>query len=1063
MATGRLFFLLILSLGCVGRLAGQAFCPGPSEDPLGISRSRQVHSLRRVIRAASAIAVLRVHKTDRAEPSISFEKVTDLKGALKTPVSKHLFAGFTCEPALQSLLKWAEPGKTVVLFALGRNFCTCVGNFWYSGTTDSGSEWQASNALEDWCATYVGPVDALRQQVAAILAGRDILVTVRVFDEDGPEATTGWPIPRDWLHGKKGRVCRVKAVDASWHLFEFRNSPPQLAERGMGGVEIVPTLVGRLVSRNALERAEAAEDLGRLGSVASSALTALQRALADEDGFVRVSAAEALARIDGRTTNVVPILAESMKAGDTGVRRAAVTALAFLGPGFPDAVPVLDAALNDGADDIRIAATIGIGKIGSAVPAGMPAARLAVRALNRTILRDGCEQCRASAVGALAQFGSRRVDALAGLATALQKDAWVYGACESIARLGPGTVPILERALVDPECLDRAVIANHLRVMGSGAKAALPALLGALHDESPEVRLEAAAACLTIDCHLANPVVTPVLAELLQHHSADELANRPLDTGPKVSRQRIIRLLSDIGPGAAPAVPALMELLRLNPKDDEQSDPSRATGCLEAIGVAARAAAPALRALIRDTRADEDLRLKAARALWRLGYPDEAGAEMSRILSKGGYEIEVGHALADMGAAAIRYLPQLEKALLSDNTGAHIRLSVAVWRLRQCAPDAGTRAPSPLAPWQCLLGLANDRDVDIVRHSWLMDLKQVPAPDDAIPLLVKCLRTDAGTYAATVSEILGQMGPRAKEAVPVLSKMISAYPVVAEGLFHIQPDHGAAAQMVARFVEIDDGGVLMRRLGEMGPAAHAIAPSLVKKALQAEHSSDYAEAIEALKKIAPESLKEVWPDIPPLSDDISTRPRRKQLAALWEDLGSTYAPRAYRAVWALAFCPDDGVPFLGERLCPAAKATPEYMAQQVVELGSPRFANRQRAHLELEKLGDVAEAALRRGLGGQPTLEVRRRIEMLLAKADPATSPTILRTLRAIEALKLAACPKARSVLQLLAEGAPEAYSTRAALAALGQHGPDGNGTVSQPSHAVSGVGPTPTKCGSRE
>jgi hypothetical protein len=73
-------------------------------------------------------------------------------------------------------------------------------------------------------------------------------------------------------------------------------------------------------------------------------------------------------------------------------------------------------------------------------------------------------------------------------------------------------------------------------------------------------------------------------------------------------------------------------------------------------------------------------------------------------------------------------------------------------------------------------------------------------------------------------------------------------------------------------------------------------------------------------------------------------------------------------------------------------------------------------------------------LAGQPSLEQRRRLEMMLEKQDEerrSPSPQRLRILRALEALELAGTPEAAQLLQRLAGGAPEACVTREAKAAL--------------------------------
>jgi hypothetical protein len=87
---------------------------------------------------------------------------------------------------------------------------------------------------------------------------------------------------------------------------------------------------------------------------------------------------------------------------------------------------------------------------------------------------------------------------------------------------------------------------------------------------------------------------------------------------------------------------------------------------------------------------------------------------------------------------------------------------------------------------------------------------------------------------------------------------------------------------------------------------------------------------------------------------------------------------------------------------------------------------------ELEELGELAEAALRKMLAGKPSLEARRRAEELLEKLrGPLPAGERLRSLRAVEVLEHAGTESARELLTRLASGAPEARLTREAKGAL--------------------------------
>ncbi len=157
-----------------------------------------------------------------------------------------------------------------------------------------------------------------------------------------------------------------------------------------------------------------------------------------------------------------------------------------------------------------------------------------------------------------------------------------------------------------------------------------------------------------------------------------------------------------------------------------------------------------------------------------------------------------------------------------------------------------------------------------------------------------------------------------------------------------------------------------------------------------------------------------------------------EIERLWSDLAGADGPQAYRAVWTLAASGGQAVPFLKERVRPTMPADAKQVAQLIADLDSDRFAVRQRATAELEKLSERAESALRKALAKNPSAEARRRLEELLRRLEePVTSVDTLRTLRAVEVLETTGTKEARAVLETLARGVAEARLTREAKASL--------------------------------
>lgn len=172
------------------------------------------------------------------------------------------------------------------------------------------------------------------------------------------------------------------------------------------------------------------------------------------------------------------------------------------------------------------------------------------------------------------------------------------------------------------------------------------------------------------------------------------------------------------------------------------------------------------------------------------------------------------------------------------------------------------------------------------------------------------------------------------------------------------------------------------------------------------------------------------------SGTLQTTPRKlssKELAKAWADLldEGTIRPRLITAT--LAGAPKKTVPFLDKQLQPVVPADPEQAAKLIAQLGSNKFEERQQATAALRKMGESATPAFQLALEKKPGIEVRRRIERLLADAQDSTPPEMTRQIRAVQVLEEIATPEARKILQKLAKGASGARLTEAARESLGR------------------------------
>jgi RNA polymerase sigma factor (sigma-70 family) len=160
----------------------------------------------------------------------------------------------------------------------------------------------------------------------------------------------------------------------------------------------------------------------------------------------------------------------------------------------------------------------------------------------------------------------------------------------------------------------------------------------------------------------------------------------------------------------------------------------------------------------------------------------------------------------------------------------------------------------------------------------------------------------------------------------------------------------------------------------------------------------------------------------------------KETEALWADLATTDASKAWQAVWQLAEAPKDALPFLRGRIKPFPTAAADETRRLLADLDDAEFAKRDAATKRLEALGLSAEPALRAALRAKPSLEPGRRIERILAalvKLPQPLTPEDLRKLRALVVLEYIGSPEARQLLQTVAIGPESARLTRQARAAL--------------------------------
>ena len=155
-------------------------------------------------------------------------------------------------------------------------------------------------------------------------------------------------------------------------------------------------------------------------------------------------------------------------------------------------------------------------------------------------------------------------------------------------------------------------------------------------------------------------------------------------------------------------------------------------------------------------------------------------------------------------------------------------------------------------------------------------------------------------------------------------------------------------------------------------------------------------------------------------------PSQPDWKELWERLAGEADP-AHRAMESLAQAPEQAVAWVRHHLKPDESGR---YAQLVAGLDSNRFSVRQKATEELENLGELAEADLCNALKHKPSLELSRRLELLLTRLEKRSPESLLKR-RATTLLEVIGSPQARDVLAALAKGTTGTRLTRSARAAL--------------------------------
>jgi HEAT repeat protein len=349
-------------------------------------------------------------------------------------------------------------------------------------------------------------------------------------------------------------------------------------------------------------------------------------------------------------------------------------------------------------------------------------------------------------------------------------------------------------ALEDPDAGVREEAARSLMAIGTAACLVTDALLAALDDPAPRVRVWAAAALARLQDARAVPALVALLAD------------------PE-NRFYALQALEWLGPAALPAVPSLRALLR-TARDAQLR--VRALIVLGATGPTAREAFPEMVAALRD--------------------PEIHGT--------------AAYALGCWGAEAREAVPHLLPRLRSPDRYARRITARALGRIRPAAAAAQPAGPPNLLqqlrslalgendPARALAALLRDRDPEL-RAEAAFSLWQMEEHPEAVPVLAAVLQQGLGAKAqqaqlacSRAAEGLSHIGAAARSAVPILRAALDhdnewVRVHAARALWQAE---GRAEVVVPVLIEELRGRpaslLAIECLGEMGSLARAAIPAL---------------------------------------------------------------------------------------------------------------------------------------------------------------------------------------------------------------------------------------------
>ncbi len=361
-------------------------------------------------------------------------------------------------------------------------------------------------------------------------------------------------------------------------------------------------------------------------------------ALADDDPRVRRRALWGLSEFEGRDPRILSAAIALLYDDDVSVRSDAIGVVSVRKEDVAASVAAL-LPLMDGDEPTRVSVIQAFGHMGDAAS---PAAIVLIEVLSR-----GTPTERIAAAEALGEFPSvarASVPALLALIDSAP-ERYAYAAASAIAQISRGGFTAgLGASNPDVRVAFMKRMEIHVAHFPAAEEDVATALAGSLPEGGPLARAAAFRVLATtkMDVSAVVPALRRIVEEVgdaadrhaparlvaklgTRSEGAEDLVT-VLSVGTAADRARALHDLGKFGRGAAPAIPAMRELLTLSEIDSAQR--VGALYVLEVIGPAARVALPDVRAFLASP--DDVVRLHAALAVLAIDPP---GTEVTDLLT----------------------------------------------------------------------------------------------------------------------------------------------------------------------------------------------------------------------------------------------------------------------------------------------------------------------------------------------------------------------------------------------------------------------------------------------